>query len=164
MNNSDFAASIAGSIGCLFGLAMLGGLIFLAFALVRKSQQESQKTELMYNQLAQQLPQDKQMLFMMQYSNSKKSATTAVVLALFLGGLGVHKFYLGQTGMGILYLLFCWTTIPAWIALIEAFFMAVSVNKQNQKKMTEIATMLGISQAGLVRGAPGLAELGSGGS
>jgi hypothetical protein len=42
--------------------------------------------------------------------------------------------------------------------------MAVSVNKQNQKKMTEIATMLGISQAGLVRGAPGLAELGSGGS
>lgn len=142
MNNSDVAASIFGSLGCLFGLAILGGLVFLAFALVRKSQDETRKTELMYNQLAQQLPQDKQMLFMMQYNNMKKSAAIAVLLALFLGGLGAHKFYLGQTGLGVLYLLFCWTTIPAWIALIEAFFMAVSVSQHNQKKMTELVTML----------------------
>ena len=46
--------------------------------------------------------------------------TTYVLLALFLGGLGVHEFYAGKTGLGILYLLFCWTFIPAIIALIEA--------------------------------------------
>ena len=28
----------------------------------------------------------------------------AVVLALFLGGFGVHRFYLGQIGMGVVYL------------------------------------------------------------
>ena len=29
------------------------------------------------------------------------------LLALFLGGIGAHKFYAGKTGMGIVYLLFC---------------------------------------------------------
>lgn len=48
-----------------------------------------------------------------------KSKVTAGLLALFLGGLGVHKFYLGQTGLGILYLLLCWTCIPAIIAFVE---------------------------------------------
>ena len=41
------------------------------------------------------------------------------LLALFLGGIGVHKFYAGKTGAGICYLLFCWTFIPSIIALIE---------------------------------------------
>lgn len=48
-----------------------------------------------------------------------KSRTAAILLALFLGGIGGHKFYLGQVGMGILYLLFCWTFIPSFVALIE---------------------------------------------
>lgn len=48
-----------------------------------------------------------------------KNKTTAGILALLLGGLGVHKFYLGNTGKGILYLCFFWTFIPAIIALIE---------------------------------------------
>jgi predicted amidophosphoribosyltransferase len=48
-----------------------------------------------------------------------KSKVVAAVLALFLGGLGIHKFYLGSA-MGIVYLLFCWTFIPAFIAFIEA--------------------------------------------
>lgn len=33
-----------------------------------------------------------------------KSKITAGILAILLGGLGIHKFYLGKTGMGILYL------------------------------------------------------------
>ena len=43
-----------------------------------------------------------------------------VLLALFLGGIGIHKFFAGNTGAGILYLLFCWTFIPGIIAFIEA--------------------------------------------
>jgi len=50
----------------------------------------------------------------------KKTKGVAALLALFLGGIGVHKFYLGQNGQGILYLLFFWTWIPAILALIEA--------------------------------------------
>lgn len=49
-----------------------------------------------------------------------KSKSTAGILALFLGGLGVHKFYLNRAGQGLLYLVFCWTFIPAFIAFIEA--------------------------------------------
>lgn len=48
-----------------------------------------------------------------------KSKITAGVLAILLGGIGVHKFYLGKIGQGILYVLFCWTGIPALIGLIE---------------------------------------------
>lgn len=40
---------------------------------------------------------------------ARKSKTTAGLLALFLGGAGAHKFYLGQWKMGLLYLLFIWT-------------------------------------------------------
>ncbi|BCL02934.1 NINE protein [Escherichia coli] len=48
-----------------------------------------------------------------------KNKVIAALLALFLGGLGAHKFYLGKIWQGILYLLFCWTFIPSLIAFIE---------------------------------------------
>lgn len=48
-----------------------------------------------------------------------KSRVAAALLAIFLGGIGVHKFYLGKPLAGLLYLLFCWTAIPAVIGLIE---------------------------------------------
>lgn len=54
-----------------------------------------------------------------------KSKGTAIVLALLLGGIGGHKFYLGQAGMGLLYLLFCWTGIPLVISLLEVILLAV---------------------------------------
>ncbi len=48
-----------------------------------------------------------------------KSKIAAGILAILLGGLGIHKFYLGKIGMGILYILFCWTYIPAIIGVVE---------------------------------------------
>ena len=54
-----------------------------------------------------------------------KSKIVAGLLALFLGGLGIHKFYLGQGGWGILYLLFCWTFIPSIIAFFEGIILLV---------------------------------------
>ena len=48
-----------------------------------------------------------------------KSKTTAGIFALLLGGIGAHKFYLGSPGMGVVYLLFCWTFIPSLIGLFE---------------------------------------------
>lgn len=48
-----------------------------------------------------------------------KSKTTAGILGILLGGIGAHHFYLGNTGRGIVYLLFCWTYIPAIIGLVE---------------------------------------------
>lgn len=36
---------------------------------------------------------------------SNKSKGTAAVLCFLLGGLGIHRFYVGKIGTGILYLL-----------------------------------------------------------
>ena len=51
---------------------------------------------------------------------ANKSKITAGVLALLLGHIGIHKFYLGSWGWGIIYLLFVMTFIPMILALIEA--------------------------------------------
>lgn len=48
-----------------------------------------------------------------------KTQFTASMLALFLGSLGFHWFYLGKAGRGFAYLLFCWTFIPSFLALID---------------------------------------------
>ncbi len=55
-----------------------------------------------------------------------KSKVTAGVLGILLGGIGVHKFYLGRWGWGIIYLLFCWTYIPAVIGFIEGLIYLFS--------------------------------------
>ncbi len=54
-----------------------------------------------------------------QVTTSGKSKTVAGILAILLGSVGAHKFYMGKYGMGILYLLFCTTYIPAIIGIVE---------------------------------------------
>ena len=63
-----------------------------------------------------------------------KSKVAAGLLAIFLGGLGIHKFYLGKIGMGILYLVFCWTYIPAIVGLIEGIVYLCSNDENFQLK------------------------------
>ena len=50
---------------------------------------------------------------------SGKSKLAAALFAFFLGWCGIHKFYLGRTGWGIVYALFFWTAIPAVVGFIE---------------------------------------------
>lgn len=47
-----------------------------------------------------------------------KSKVTAGVFALVLGGLGIHKFYLGYTGPGVIILLGSIISVVLWILLI----------------------------------------------
>jgi TM2 domain-containing membrane protein YozV len=52
--------------------------------------------------------------------------STAIVIALFFGGWGGHKFYLGQPGKGIAYFFFAITLIPsllAWVFIFQSLAM-----------------------------------------
>jgi TM2 domain-containing membrane protein YozV len=75
-------------------------------------------------------PQERTM-FLLEYNSKKKSVTTGVILALFLGGLGVHKFWLGSFATGLIYLFFCWTFIPGIVAFIDACMMSFTVQQFN---------------------------------
>lgn len=58
--------------------------------------------------------------------NNKKLAY--IVLAILLGNFGVHKFISGNTGAGVLYLLFFWSGIPGIIGVIEG---VLAIFKEN---------------------------------
>jgi TM2 domain-containing membrane protein YozV len=63
-----------------------------------------------------------------------KSKKTASFLAFFLGGIGIHRFYLGQTAKGIFSLIFFWTYIPLFISIIDfIIFLTMSEEKFNLK-------------------------------
>ena len=58
-------------------------------------------------------------------SNGTHNKIVAALLAIFLGWLGAHKFYLGKPVEGIFYLLFCWTFIPSLVAFVEGIIYLV---------------------------------------
>ena len=58
-----------------------------------------------------------------------KDRLVAAAFALLLGGLGIHKFYLGRTALGVLYLLFCWTGIPSLIGWVEGISYLLRSNE-----------------------------------
>lgn len=66
-----------------------------------------------------------------------KNRKAAIVLALtgtVLPISGLHKFYLGQPGWGILYLLLSWTHIPQFASVVEGiwyFFLSSDEFDQN---------------------------------
>lgn len=61
-------------------------------------------------------------------STGNKSKVTFVLLALLLGGLGIHRMYIASWSLGIIYLLFCWTFIPMLVAVIEAIVIGLRKN------------------------------------
>ena len=66
-----------------------------------------------------------------------RNKVVAGLLAIFLGILGIHKFYLGQTIWGIIYLLFCWTYIPFWIGLAEGVIYLLMSNEDFDEKYNQ---------------------------
>jgi TM2 domain-containing membrane protein YozV len=84
-----------------------------------------------------------------------KDEATGVLLALILGSFGAHHFYLGRNGLGILYLLFFWTGLPALLGFIECFFMPARVRRYNAEHAQIFASTL--LAGGLPVAAPPLA-------
>ncbi|MCY4077738.1 MAG: NINE protein [Acidobacteria bacterium] len=102
------------------------------------------------------LTEEERTLFLAELGGSRKDTTVAVLLCLFLGGLGAHRFYLGQTALGILYiccfipywllsmLLFFGIPliIPFFVLIVEAFLLGGRVRNYNERTAQHIAARL----------------------
>jgi hypothetical protein len=91
-----------------------------------------------------------QAVFQQQYEAVRRDEVVGVLLAFFLGCFGLHHFYVGRVGLGILYCCFCWTGIPAILGLIECFFMPGRVRMYNAIQAAGLAASLGIGIPGYV--------------
>ncbi len=80
-----------------------------------------------------------------------KNKVVAAVLAFFLGGFGVHRFYLGQW-WGIFYVLLFWTLIPGLVALVEAIVFLCTSDKNWDAKYNKGVPSSGGSSAAIIIG------------
>lgn len=74
------------------------------------------------------------MIFVMQ-GWKEKHKSEAGLLAILFGGLGMHKFYLGKYGQGLLCVAFCWTLIPAVIGVMQGVHYLTESQEQFEDEL-----------------------------
>ena len=74
-----------------------------------------------------------------------KIRINAVILCFFLGAFGAHKFYLNQNGWGLIYLVTCWTGIPAIAAFIEFIMLLLMSDQDFNRQFNGGASQLSFS-------------------
>lgn len=63
---------------------------------------------------------------------SPKSWLVTLLLCIFLGGVGGHRFYAGKIGTAIIMILLCWTGISVIWAVIDLIFIIIGRFKDKQ--------------------------------
>ena len=108
------------------------------------------------------LSTEQQMLVEQRLTNEKKSTAVAYLLWFFLGGLGVHRFYLGRTGTAVAMLVMSilgWATVAFMIGLIlliplgiwlivDAFLIPGMIRQDDDEKRAAIASQVAASSTG----------------
>ena len=79
----------------------------------------------------------------MEYDNQKKTPGIAYALWFFLGVVGAHRFYAGDTGYA-LGLLFTLGGFGVW-ALIDVAFIGKRIRELNTQKRQEIMNSYGVT-------------------
>ena len=70
-----------------------------------------------------------------------KNPTTALILSIFLGTLGVDRFYIGHIGLGVAKLLLAWLTFGIW-TIVDWFHIINATKKTNLVALNNaLATM-----------------------
>lgn len=77
-----------------------------------------------------------------------KKPTTALIISFLGGGLGIDRFYLGQTGKGILKLITC-GGFSIW-AIIDLFIIMGAAREYNTNKLISIINQFTSKKAGKV--------------
>jgi TM2 domain-containing membrane protein YozV len=80
--------------------------------------------------------------FYAEYERARKDEVVGLLFALLLGTFGIHHFYLRRDGLGVLYLIFFWTGIPALLGFIECFFMPGRVRQYNAMQAIYISSQI----------------------
>jgi TM2 domain-containing membrane protein YozV len=78
------------------------------------------------------------------YGAGSKSKTTAGILAILLGGIGIHKFYLGRTNPGIIMAVVFGVCFCASFVFVLPFFVCMALSTVG---LIEGIIMLGKSDA-----------------
>lgn len=109
---------------------------------------ESQKVDMFMMSNNQYLPEEKAMFIrerLLTLDDSKwtviailqfKSPTTALILSIFLGGWGVDRFYIGDTGLGVGKLLTCGGA--GFWAIIDWFLITNATREKNFAKLAAL--------------------------
>lgn len=92
--------------------------------------------------LQQNMTDSQRFMFQAEMAKLRKNKTVAILLCFFLGGIGGHKYYMGEIGWGVAYTLFCWTFIPGIVAFVELFLMSGRVDRFNQQTANEVAAKI----------------------
>ena len=66
---------------------------------------------------------------------SGKSKVAAGLFGIFLGDIGVNNFYMGNIGLGIVDILFCWTFIPALVNTIRGIVYLCESNESFESRL-----------------------------
>lgn len=93
-----------------------------------QEEEKEMKNEQLQNEIMKE--QLKQLKELKEDSN-KPSLVVYVLLALFLGGIGAHDFYVGKPVKGFTKLVFVWTGIPSIIAVFN--IIGALMNKNDFK-------------------------------
>ncbi|MDQ5948227.1 MAG: hypothetical protein QG651_721, partial [Pseudomonadota bacterium] len=92
-------------------------------------------------QILQQLNEAQRVQFNFFYRQNRKNLGVAYLWLIFFGVFGIHKFYLHKRSAW-LYLLFCWTMIPALLALIDLFLLPFQLRKYNMNLAASLAEFI----------------------
>lgn len=108
--------------------------------------------------LTARLDPTQQIFFQAEYSLHRRNPTTALLLCVLLGDFGAHYFYFGRYRAGILRLLFCWTLVPAILALFDARTMTARARRYNASLANELVLALQGAVDDQARVAAGIVE------
>ncbi|HIW46282.1 MAG TPA: TM2 domain-containing protein [Candidatus Yaniella excrementigallinarum] len=79
-----------------------------------------------------------------EYESAKKSQVVTWVLWVFTGGIGGHRYYLGDIGYAVAMTLVNWMTFGIW-GLVDAFFINRRLRLKNRDIYNQTAYRYGVN-------------------
>ena len=67
--------------------------------------------------------------------NTGKSKLAAGLFGILLGSVGANNFYLGDMGLGLIDVLFCWTGVPAIVNLVRGILYLCESDDDFEKRI-----------------------------